>query len=261
MAVHLKYFQKFPNAGDQFSRLIAQRYFSPDIIPCDNRALAEPNLILLGSILEWADAMSYVCGAGLISPGSKLDAAPRNISCVRGPLTALILEKQGIRMGASFGDPGILASRIFPQTKPSDTNVGVIPHYVDRGSPWLGFCRDQGVPVIDPFSPLEEFFDGLQRCETILSSSLHGLIFAHAYGKPALWIELSNRIIGDGFKFLDYYSSIGIWPEHVTRMRISSKVDPYDAAKRATVGDHTQLLLSLDAALQTTKLQLQEAGS
>ena len=36
------------------------------------------------------------------------------------------------------------------------------------------------------------------------------LIFAHAYGIPAAWIRLSGQVLGDGFKFLDYCSSIGI---------------------------------------------------
>lgn len=257
MVVNLKYFQKYPNAGDQFSRVAAQHYFSPSIIPCDNRPLAEPNLLLLGSILEWTDAMSHVCGTGLILPESKLHTPPRYINCVRGPLIAFFLEKQGIQATNLFGDPGILAPRIFPQNESSNAKIGIIPHYIDSRSPWLEFCCQKGVPIIDCLSPLKEYFENLQRCEIILSSSLHGIIFAHAYGKPALWIELSDHVIGNGFKFFDYYLSIGVSPEKVIRLRISDKVDPYEAAKLATVGDHTELLLSLEAAIYKTKSQLQ----
>ena len=47
-------------------------------------------------------------------------------------------------------------------------------------------------------------------CETIASSSLHGLIAADSFHIPNLWIKLSNRIIGNDFKYHDYYSSYGL---------------------------------------------------
>jgi hypothetical protein len=46
-----------------------------------------------------------------------------------------------------------------------------------------------------------------------LSSSLHGLIVAHAYGIPAVWCDFADRphaIAGDGTKFHDYFASIGL---------------------------------------------------
>jgi pyruvyltransferase len=258
MDINLKYFHKYANAGDQFSKVVAQHYFSPRIIPCDNRQLTEPNLLLVGSILEWSDAMSHVCGTGLIVSESKLRFRPRYVNCVRGPLTAYFLRKQGIKVPCLFGDPGILARRFFHERTSPDIKVGVVPHYKDSASPWINYCRQLGVFVIDALAPLDEYFHNLQRCQTILSSSLHGIIFAHAYGKPALWIELSDRVIGNGFKFFDYYLSIGCSPERVTRLRITDNVDPYQSAKFATVGDHADLLPALDEAIRKTRSQLQD---
>lgn len=43
-------------------------------------------------------------------------------------------------------------------------------------------------------------------CKCILSSSLHGLIFADALGIPNRRIVLSDEIIGGDLKFDDYYS-------------------------------------------------------
>lgn len=257
MSVHLKYFQKFPNAGDQFSRVVAQRYIAPDIIPCDRSPLRRPNLVLLGSILDWADARSIVCGAGLISAESKMSVAPAAINCVRGPLTEASLEKQGMRTTGVFGDPGILAAELFPMRGSPDTPIGIVPHYVDASAPWLRSCRDRGVLVIDTLAPLEQYFAGLQRCETILTSSLHGLIFAHSFGKPALWIEMSDRVIGRGFKFHDYYASIGVAKERVVRVCIDGSSDPAEVAKFATTGDHSRLLPGLRSALDDTRRQLQ----
>jgi len=258
MLVKLKYFQKYPNVGDQFSKIIAQHYFSPRIISCDNRPLTEPNLLLLGSILEWSDSMSYVCGTGLILSESKLRVHPKKVNCVRGPLTDYFLGKQGVRTTGLLGDPGILAPKIFPNDKSSSIKIGIVPHYKDSASPWLDYCRQSGVLIIDTLSPLEQYFEDLMRCEIILSSSLHGIIFAHAYGKPALWIELSDNVIGNGFKFFDYYLSIGVSPGKVPRLRVSDKTDPYESAKLAMVADHSGLLLSLEEAIRKTKKQLEE---
>lgn len=259
MQVNLKFFQKFLNAGDQFSLKLAEHYFGPEVVPCDQTPLTKPNLILIGSILEWSDSKSHVCGAGLISSGSKVGVAPRSVHCVRGPLTARALEKQGLKCPDTFGDPGMLAPILFPQIRPPDRAIGIIPHYKDRGASWIETCRKAQFSIIDVLSPLKDFFPTLQRCEVILSSSLHGIVFAHAYGKRALWIELSDRVIGDGFKFFDYYSSIGVPPENVTRWRITNETDPGEIASLATAGNQTQLLGPLQMAIAKTKRELRAA--
>ena len=47
-------------------------------------------------------------------------------------------------------------------------------------------------------------------CEVIVSSSLHGLIIADAYGIPTVWAKFGNDINGNDFKFYDYYWSLGM---------------------------------------------------
>jgi len=50
----------------------------------------------------------------------------------------------------------------------------------------------------------------IRSCKYILSSSLHGLIVPHSYGIPAVQVRFSDRIYGDGVKYLDYYQSVAL---------------------------------------------------
>jgi pyruvyltransferase len=259
--VHLKLYQEYPNAGDQFSLALARHYFATNIIPSSRNRLTVPNLILIGSYLIKADAYSHICGAGFIASTPslcKLSSPPKAIHCVRGPLTAELLSKQGIHCPKVYADPGILAPELYPRRISPSNKVGIIPHFKDANLPWINSCRNKGVTIIDVLSPLSEYFLAIQKCNIILSSSLHGIIFAHAYGIPALWIEVSDNVIGDGFKFLDYYLSIGVQPEKVQRVRVSQQTDPYEIMQMATVGNVSRLLTPLKEAMFNAKKQLHQ---
>jgi hypothetical protein len=59
---------------------------------------------------------------------------------------------------------------------------------------------------------IDRVLEEITKSQFILSSSLHGLIIAHAYQVPAIWIRHSD--LGEGnnvcFKFHDYFSSVDI---------------------------------------------------
>jgi pyruvyltransferase len=57
----------------------------------------------------------------------------------------------------------------------------------------------------------------IDKCDAILSSSLHGLVCADSLNIPNGWLSLSDKVFGKGFKFRDHFSATEIFhnPLHV----------------------------------------------
>jgi pyruvyltransferase len=210
MTVHLKQFTVRSNAGDAASAVIVRHFLQDTIRIVGPEDQERPNLIAIGSILQWADKNSIIWGSGLLQEGLLLKTAPRAILAVRGPLTRASLKSQGIDCTDILGDPGVLIPDVLPFPQSARTGVGVVPHYCDVEEAFVARARTDGAVVIDPRWPLETYLAALTGCASIISSSLHGLVFAHAYGIPAVWVKLSERVLGDGFKFRDYFGSVGL---------------------------------------------------
>ncbi len=72
----------------------------------------------------------------------------------------------------------------------------------------------------------------------MVSSSLHGLVFAEAFDIPNLWIELSDKVIGNGFEFHDWFS-LADHPQAEPALPEDANVDATvrDLADRATLHD------------------------
>lgn len=253
--IHLKYFTKFQNVGDQFSASLAKKVFKNEIIPCNELPIESKNLILVGSILQWADSNSIVCGAGFIRSEVKVQAKPKRVICVRGPLSAGKLRQEGIECPERYADPGVLAPALFPQKVVVRHAIGFVPHYWDMAHPFTEYCRENGVKILNVRDEPEVFFHQLAECEVVLSTSLHGLIFAHAYGKPALWMEISDKVIGGGFKFFDYYASLGVAEGRVNRQIIPPDHFPdlLRLAEMATPGNQQNLVSNMQESLQLAK--------
>ncbi len=72
------------------------------------------------------------------------------------------------------------------------------------------YGTNKNVHVIDlKTSDIEFVLNQMLACEKIISTSLHGVIVGHAYDIPTIWIK-HNDIDTDGFKFNDYFDSVGI---------------------------------------------------
>lgn len=169
--------------------------------------------VCIGSILNWADGNCGVWGAGLanqtdtVNPGCQLH-------CVRGPISASIAIESGKWSADTvpLGDPALLVPKYYKGKKAHQSiKVGIIPHYADfhalnnPRSPENSFA---GIAIINVFDPIEKIVDEIKKCQVILSSSLHGLILADAYGIPNKQIKITDYVLGDGTKFADYLLSV-----------------------------------------------------
>jgi len=109
-----------------------------------------------------------------------------------------------------MGDPGILANLIYPKSKKRTQKIGIVPHYVDEDLPIMKKLRkDRRFLIISPRQTPRKVAEQISSCRCIISSSLHGLIFADSYNIPNAHVIFSDKVIGGNYKFLDYCSGVG----------------------------------------------------
>lgn len=163
----------------------------------------------IGSVIGWLPKGTIIWGSGFMNFNEKFKGG--KILAVRGKLTEKELKLQGFTDEMVYGDPAVLLPLWIKPSKIKSNYVGIIPHW----SEYEYFNERFGSKycIIDLRSDqILEIISKITSCEYILSSSLHGIIVAHSYQIPALWIKKEN-IGTDGFKFHDYFSSVDI-PEY-----------------------------------------------
>lgn len=165
-----------------------------------------------GSVMHFTKKDSIVWGTGCIDKGAIGDT-PKKVYAVRGPLTRNELLKRGIECPEVYGDPALLYPMIYNPKIEKKYKWGIIPHYIefesDKDIDVLKNLEQLGFKIIDISSGEEEFINQVLEVENIISSSLHGLIIADAYGIPNARVNISNKLIGGDFKFKDYCMSVG----------------------------------------------------
>ena len=186
------------------------------LIPNNNRVLRIFNrkwhYIIIGSILRRATENSIIWGPGIMFHDSKVPKA--KFLLVRGPLTRNRLLHLGYEVPERYGDPALLISLFNKSQSNKKFKIGIVPHFLDYIEVNDKFGGDKDIRVINLLTNNpQEIIDEINNCEKILSSSLHGIIVAHALNIPVLWVKISEKLIDD-IKFYDYYSSLKMeWPE------------------------------------------------
>jgi pyruvyltransferase len=197
-----------PNFGDALAPLLLERFAG---VKAEWTRPADARIVCVGSILDrlpfrWD---GYILGSGKMHERSCLNdlAKTANILSLRGPLTA-----RGLRATFALGDPGILARELVGEVK-QQWDVGILPWWLDDtlAAKFSALIPKQlAVTVIhaedDPLAVLCQ----VGACRHIVTSSLHGIIAADAFGIPRQ-VEYCPKMDWEGggdFKFRDYSASI-----------------------------------------------------
>jgi pyruvyltransferase len=235
---YIRYFNAIPNWGDHINPYIIQKMTGKNII--ESTFGMSEHIIAIGSIFGKANRNSIIWGTGFISKTSSFKEPPKKITAVRGPLTGSRLEELGCKNPKIYGDPALLMPRFYSPKVKKKYSVGLVAHYAEKNDAVVNYLGKLGVHMVDIQLPVEEFIDELCQCEAIISSSLHGLIAADAYGIRNRWLKLSDKLVGGEFKFQDYYNSIGSFNERplMTKELMSVKSIPelFDVTNRKNVG-------------------------
>jgi pyruvyltransferase len=153
-------------------------------------------LIGIGSVLTWAVRENdIIWGSGLIE--DKILNLPRHkVIALRGKLTAKNINSDC----EVFGDPGLLLPLLYNPEIEIKHEIGIVEHFIDKGL-YVG----DGLRI-NILQNWKTFVDQIKSCKKIISSSLHGIVISEAYGIESEWVKLSDKVIGNGFKFYDYLS-------------------------------------------------------
>lgn len=182
----------------------------------------KPLYVTVGSILEHIGAHCTVWGSGIIAKDSQV--ANAHFLAVRGPLSRKRLQELNYTCPEVYGDPALLLPSYFNPKVDKIFKVGIVPHINDYNRTLDLYAKDKDVLVIDFMTnDIEKTTRDILSCEFILSSSLHGLIVSHAYQIPAIQIRLSDKILGDGVKYHDYFMSVNLEPYQPLPMEVALK--------------------------------------
>jgi hypothetical protein len=202
------------NYGDLMSKYLIEKISKRKVITVSHPSkrlykYLYKHYIVIGSIISSANKNSIVWGSGIIKKNDNIREA--EFLAVRGPETRSRILEKGYSCPECYGDPALLMPNYFNSKVKKKHRIGIIPHYVDYIEVKKQFSDDSFVKVIDLLTyDVEKTTIEILECETIISSSLHGVIVSQAYKIPALWIKFSNKLSGDNIKFYDYYKSVGI---------------------------------------------------
>ena len=202
------YWNEVKNFGDLLSSLLLKRFSNLDSVWSEPK---DAQLVVVGSVLDklpenWA---GIIAGAGKLHEKTVLKFPQAKVLAVRGPLTA-----KSFKGSFALGDPGLLADELV-KVKDKEYDLGVIPHWTDKVLEKHHIYRHMDHKIIrvsdHPLKVIEE----IGKCKRIVSSSLHGIIIADAFGIPRK-IEMAPRMLshpdqeGGLFKWQDYSASLNI---------------------------------------------------
>ena len=190
------------NFGDHLSAVLIEKIVGK---PVQRASLEEHKLLAIGSILHFAREGDIVWGSGVNGKHPCPEDYPYrslDVRCIRGPLTGSVLKSLGVEAPVIYGDPALLFPQFFPEFQRNPIREYVI---VIHGS------EEQRVPNLDNIifstEPWQQVVQKIIESKFVISTSLHGLVIAEAFGIPARLLRITQN--EPLFKYADYYLGTG----------------------------------------------------
>jgi pyruvyltransferase len=206
------WWKEVPNFGDAMAPLLLEHFAYLNV---EWGTVSHSQIASVGSILEHIPPLwdGVILGSGRLIEGSRLQlegmrsGITAKILALRGPLSA-----KGVKGSFALGDPGILADELVGGFQEKVWDLGILPHFTDKELiPKFKALipSDYKIHVIHPSEDPLKVIREIGMCHRLVTSSLHGMIVADAFGIPRR-LEYTYKMDkdGKGFKFKDYSASI-----------------------------------------------------
>jgi hypothetical protein len=235
MHKYLYYWNDYSNFGDELNRILFWRLFgvpfkyTTQVFKADYTAIGSVLNILMPckskpAFLKQMFHVLYNMKGSVTVLGSGFRTKPDKITflktldfqIVRGKLSEkLLCDYKLIKNNIVTGDPGLLASFIYPKTNEKKYILGIIPHFTDLNSTIFYEVHKKYMKksiIINVQDHPDKVIRQIGECEKIISSSLHGLIVSDSLNIPNTWVENRYKLGNPEphFKFHDYYSIFDI---------------------------------------------------
>jgi hypothetical protein len=203
------------NFGDALGPWIVENLTRKPVISGRRISRDVPTLATVGSIIGQLNRNRVdIWGSGLLRPlrDEALDRLRTledvRVHAVRGASTRANLQDElGWDVPEVYGDPALLMPLLY-RPRPSAVSQGKVSlvahvkhaeHFQERESPLIH--------RVDVANSLEQVVDEIASSTACISSSLHGVVIAQAYGVPWTWLRITDRgLRGGGYKFEDFFT-------------------------------------------------------
>lgn len=218
--------QSYANLGDALSPVMVTLLSG---LPCTHMAqdTGKPRLGAVGTIAHaFKGGEVWIWGTGtskFVNPLEKgpnkrpfiaAEAARFRVAATRGPVTRRVLGEENALGAPAFGDPVWLLPQFYRPELPKRWKLGVIVHLADLNDrsyevvvkeAFLRYAIPESersnVRLINTVTDittdaLRERIDEILDCERLVSTSLHGMVFAESYGIPCLYFSPRGRKAG-----------------------------------------------------------------
>lgn len=240
--------RRFGNMGDLFGPIIVAAHTGQPVQFTPSTSMRQ-RLISVGTIGQKQRLGRVdIWGAGFGGTQESGFAVPRGFRhphltrfmphLLRGPFSATLLRESGYAVPDVYGDPAMLLPRLWPgQSIAKRWELGVVIHLseIEHRSPTAGARPDflryaipeelrGAVTVINTVvergvDPVRQRVEDILACRRILSTSLHALVIAEAYGIPCAGFDIHAGVSGRfhaedhgvpiDHRMRDFYAGVG----------------------------------------------------